>query len=189
MVERHKKSANSVNPYIIELYEYSKKFDYFVLGKPFGLPKLLEYLKLPDDIVNQGFLTPEINEKYNLGFTHIEQSIGLALGIADGLAMANPNKKVLCFISDSTLFKGQTLEAILHIGINKLSNLLLVVDYNKSQSRSDLPVFNFDKIFWNWCVNYIFDYSIKKFDKILLSNKMPNLWVMESFTWLKNDTN
>ncbi len=186
MVERHKKSANSVNPYIIELYEYSKRFDYFVLGKPFGLPKLLEYLKLPEYIINQGFLTPEINEKYNLGFTHIEQSIGLALGIADGLAMANPDKKVLCFISDSVLFKGQTLEAILHIGINKLSNLLLVVDYNKSQSRSDLPDFNFDNIFWNWKVRYISYISPDRFGELFLSNNMPNLWVIESHHWLNN---
>lgn len=186
MVERHKKSANSVNPYIIELYEYSKRFDYFVLGKPFGLPKLLEYLKLPDDIVNQGFLTPEINEKYNLGFTHIEQSIGLALGIADGLAMANPDKEVICFISDSVLFKGQTLEAILHCGINKLGNLLLVVDYNKSQSRSDLPDFNFEAIFWNWKIRYVKEFDIGKFNKFFLANKMPNLWVMESHRWVNN---
>lgn len=181
MVERHKKSANSVNPYIIELYEYSKNFDYFVLGKPFGIPKLLEYLKLPENIVNEGFLTPEINEKYNLGFSHIEQSIGLALGIADGLAMANPDKKVICFISDSTLFKGQTLEAILHIGISKLSNLLLCVDYNKSQSRSKLPDFNFEGIFWNWSMKYISNENLKD---LKLSSKYPNLWIFESHLWI-----
>ena len=65
-------------------------------------------------------------------------SMGHGLPIAVGMALAGSmNEKsyrVFCVISDGELDEGSTLEAIFFAGFHALSNLTLIIDYNKYQS-------------------------------------------------------
>ena len=157
MFEAHIKSAKSVEPYIIEMYDYVKKhYDYFVLGKPFGIGKLLKHLNYNEEIVENGFILPHQNKGH---FIHIEKTLGNSLGVAEGIAISNPDKKVFCFISDSQIFMGPTLEAILSIGSKGLKNLTLAIDYNKLGSKGPLPEINFNGLFWNWHIENLYGKS------------------------------
>lgn len=179
MVSKHIKSSESVNPYIIELYEFAKREHYkFCLGKPFGIPRLLKHLNLPDEIVNQGFLTPEINEEFNLNFAFVEPSLGHSVGVAEGLALSDANSKVLVFISDSQLTMGQTLEAIQDISLKQLNNVLICVDYNKTQSNSKLPKIHLKSIFHGFEIS-----KISRVNEGKLNPYKPNAWIFESFKW------
>lgn len=65
-------------------------------------------------------------------------SLGHALSVATGVALAGRIKgldyKVVCIVSDGELNEGSNWEAIMFLAHHKLSNLTLVVDYNKLQS-------------------------------------------------------
>ena len=59
--------------------------------------------------------------------------MGNALGVAIGIAIANPTQTVWVNLTDATLQMGSTLEAIQYIGHNKLDNILMTVDNNNCQ--------------------------------------------------------
>ena len=175
MTEAHIKSAKSVKPYLTRLYRSAKEIDALtVLGKPFGIPDLLEYLEYPKYIVENGFLL----RNQNRDFDYVELTLGNALGVAEGLAISNPDKMVWCFISDAQLFMGPTLEAILSIGSKKLSNVWLCIDYNKRGSKSELPEFNFEGIFWDWNLKYLYVNDLWYNPEI---GGLPKVWVFNSF--------
>jgi transketolase len=67
-----------------------------------------------------------------------EYTLGNAMGIACGVAIAQPEKLVWCHISDGALQMGNTLEAIQFIGHNNIKNVLVTVDYNGGQVTGDL---------------------------------------------------
>ena len=179
MNQAHEKSAKSVEPYLINLYKTTEEINAIrVLGKPFGIPRLLEYLGYDKEIVKNGFLTLTNNQH----FAHVEQTLGNALGVAQGIAMQNPKQIVWCFISDSQLFMGPTLEAILGIGAMNLKNVWLCVDYNKLGSRGRLPDFNFEGIFWNWNIKYV-EMTDQWFNPEI--GDKPKVWVFNSFRLFK----
>ena len=62
-----------------------------------------------------------------------EETMGNALGVATGIAMAHPETKVWVNLTDATLQMGSTLEAIQYIGHNNLKNIIMTVDYNNCQ--------------------------------------------------------
>ncbi len=95
-------------------------------------------------------------EKLSMGVKHdeidfvnySEETIGNALGVAAGIALASKNKTYVN-LSDACLQMGNTLEAIQFIGKHQL-NIFATIDYNNSQvtgSCSDIipiePVFDF----------------------------------------------
>lgn len=65
-------------------------------------------------------------------------SLGHALSVACGLALGANRKglthKVYCLLSDGELDEGSNWEAILFAPHHRLSNLVLIIDYNKIQS-------------------------------------------------------
>jgi transketolase len=132
----HIPSALSMLDYINILF--SEKYiipfkDKIILGKPFGSQayylvwKECEYLK---DI-----------ENLSIGVKHIEipfvdfseETMGNALGVASGIAIAESDTIVYVNLSDASLQMGSTLEAIAYIGANQLKNIVVTVDYNQMQ--------------------------------------------------------
>lgn len=132
----HVPSALSMLTYIDVLFrdEYIKPFrDRIVLGKPFGSQA---YYVVWRDL---GYL--DNIEKLSLGVKHSEiefvdyseETMGNALGVAAGIALANPSQRVWVNLTDATLQMGSTLEAIQYIGHNNLKNIVMTVDYNNYQ--------------------------------------------------------
>lgn len=132
----HVPSALSMLTYVDTLFtqEYVKPFrDRIVLGKPFGsqayylIWKKLGYLDSIDEL-SMGVKHEEIDF-----VDYGEETMGNALGVAAGIAIANPTQTVWVNLTDATLQMGSTLEAIQYIGHNKLNNILMTVDNNNCQ--------------------------------------------------------
>lgn len=132
----HVPSALSMLTYVDVLFsnEYIKpKRDIIVLGKPFGSQAYyLIWKKL-------GYL--DHIEKLSMGVKHAEidfvnyseETMGNALGVAAGIAIANPDQTVWVNLTDATLQMGSTLEAIQYIGHNNLKNIWMTIDGNNMQ--------------------------------------------------------
>ena len=130
----HIPSALSMYTYIQEIFgRYIKEDDIIIIGKPFGAQAyylVWKELGWIDDIDN---LSVGVKHSEIPFVDYSEETIGNALGVAIGMAIANPKKRVYVNITDATLQMGNTLEAIQFIGQNKLSNIFVSVDYNNSQ--------------------------------------------------------
>ncbi len=65
-------------------------------------------------------------------------SLGHGLPVATGMAIAaryaNSKHRVFCLVSDGDLNEGSSWEAIMFAGQEKLSNLIMIVDYNRIQA-------------------------------------------------------
>lgn len=70
--------------------------------------------------------------------------LGQGISQSIGRAIANPNVKVVCIISDGELQEGQTWEALMFIGNSSLKNLTVIIDRNNIQIsgfvESTMPV-------------------------------------------------
>lgn len=157
----HIPSALSMATYINFLFENKlvEPFkDKIVLGKPFGsqayyiIWKELGYL---NDIEN---LSIGVKHKEIPFVEYSEETMGNALGVAAGISIANPDKKVWVNLTDATLQMGSALEAIQYIGQNKLKNIFLTVDNNNCQVTGNTvdiidinPVIEMAKMY-NWHV-------------------------------------
>lgn len=58
-------------------------------------------------------------------------SIGIAAGMAMGAKMDNKDFRAFTLIGDAELYEGSIWEAIIFAGINKLDNLVVIVDRNR----------------------------------------------------------
>lgn len=132
----HVPSALSMLTYVDVLFRQKIIVPYrdrIVLGKPFGsqayylIWQELGYLETIDTL-SVGVKHDEI-EFVDYG----EETMGNALGVAIGIAIANPEQKVWVNITDATLQMGSTLEAIQYAGHNKINNIILTVDNNNCQ--------------------------------------------------------
>lgn len=132
----HVPSALSMLTYVDTIF--TKKFvvphrDKIVLGKPFGsqayylIWNKLGYLDKIDDL-SVGVKHEEIDF-----VDYGEETMGNALGVATGIAIAQPNKLTWVNITDATLQMGSTLEALMYIGHHKLANIVVTVDFNNMQ--------------------------------------------------------
>lgn len=132
----HIPSALSMLTYIETLF--TEKYivpvrDRIVLGKPFGSQTYYIVWR------SLGYLTKI--EDLSIGVKHAEidfvdygeETMGNALGVATGIAIANPTQTVWVNLTDATLQMGSTLEAIQYIGHNEVNNILLTVDNNNCQ--------------------------------------------------------
>lgn len=132
----HVPSALSMLTYIDTIFTNKLIVPYrdrIVIGKPFGsqayylIWRRLGYI---DDI-----------ESLSVGVKHSEidfvdygeETMGNALGVATGIAIANPDQTVWVNITDATLQMGSTLEAIQYIGHNNIKNIIMTVDNNDCQ--------------------------------------------------------
>jgi transketolase N-terminal domain/subunit len=150
--------------------------DHIVIGKPFGAQAyylIWRELGLLDNI-----------ESLSMGLKHdeipfvdySEETIGNALGVATGIAMAS-DKLVWVNITDATLQMGNTLEAIQFIGQKQLKNIMLTIDYNNSQvvgNTSDIinvyPIINMFKAY-DWHVEYdLNNFGIELRPKVFILN-------------------
>jgi len=165
----HPKSYNSVKPLYNVLLKLIQNSDYRLIGKPYGLydfnPENWDKVVLTDDVD---------------WIDYAEQTLGNSLGIAEGIAIAEPDKKIFVLISDSQLNMGNTLEAIVSIGFLNLKNIILAVDYNDSCSKGVLsevlePNLNIFKPNWNIIYNKTYEYNDLNFDK----NK-PNVIIFDT---------
>lgn len=131
----HIPSALSMLDYVDVLFTngFVTPNDKIVIGKPFGAQAYyLVWRKL-------GYLVDI--EKLGVGIKHdeidfvdySEETMGNALGVATGIAIANPDKRVWVNISDAALQMGNTLEALQFIGHNNIKNVFVTVDYNGAQ--------------------------------------------------------
>jgi len=132
----HVPSALSMLTYVDTLFRcnYVKPYrDKIVLGKPFGSQAYyvvwrdLRYLDNLDNL-SMGVKHNEIDF-----VDYSEETMGNALGVASGIAIANPDQMVWVNLTDATLQMGSTLEAIQYIGHNNLKNIVMTVDYNNYQ--------------------------------------------------------
>jgi len=132
----HVPSALSMLTYIDTLFTNKLVVPYrdrIVLGKPFGSQayylvwKKLGYL---DDIetLSMGVKQSEIDF-----VDYSEETMGNALGVATGIAIANPSQRVWVNLTDATLQMGSTLEAIQYIGHNNIKNIIVAIDNNNCQ--------------------------------------------------------
>ena len=89
-----------------------------------------------------------------------EETMGNALGVATGIALACENQSVWVNITDATLQMGSTLEAIQYIGHHGIKNITVAVDYNRMQVTGDTnEILTVDPII-NMCRNYKWDVHV-----------------------------
>lgn len=140
----HIPSALSQIEFLADIFEYfdhvRKSFGIktnIILGKPFGAQayyaiwKKLGYI-LDSDIKNFSAGVKCSECKF---VTFSEETIGNALGVAIGVALADPQNITYCNLSDASLQMGATQEALLFLfqHSKELRNLVVTIDYNNSQ--------------------------------------------------------
>lgn len=181
----HIPSALSHVGYLMDIFNY---FDFInkvysvetniVLGKPFGAQAYYAVWK------KLGYITDSEIRNFSAGVkcneckfvTFSEETIGNALGVAIGIAMAEPKKITYCNLSDASLQMGATQEALLFLlqHSKELNNLVITIDYNDSQvlgKCSDILNVNpILKMIKNASVNHLINY--KSFDYINDSVKL-----------------
>lgn len=174
----HIPSALSMYKYLQELFNNKlvTPKDHIVIGKPFGAQAYYLVWK------NLGYI--DNIEQLSIGLKHdeidfvdySEETIGNALGVAAGIAMAS-NKLIWVNITDAALQMGCTLEAIQFIGQLQLKNIMLTIDYNNSQvtgNTTDIitvdPVINLFRGY-NWHVQNDFsNFGIENKPKVFIIN-------------------
>lgn len=130
--ESHLGSALSMVDIIEAVYQIKKEKDKFVLSAGHTAAALYAVLE------THGFLKkPDLKKLENHPIrntqNHIDVStgsLGQGLPIAVGMALADREKKVFCCISDGECDEGSTLEALRIGAENKLTNLILILNFN-----------------------------------------------------------
>ena len=180
----HIPSALSMATYVEFLFENKIVIpfkDKIVLGKPFGSQAyyiIWKKMGLLDNI-----------EKLSVGVKHYEidfvdygeETMGNALGVGTGIALANKESKVWVNITDATLQMGSTLEAIQYIGHNNINNILLTVDNNNYQVTGQTSkILNTDPVIdmaksYGWNVKICDGHDKVKMKNIKFYNDKPTL--------------
>jgi transketolase len=66
------------------------------------------------------------------------QGLSMALGRARGKRLKDQDSVVYCLLGDGECQEGQVWEALLYAGAHRVSNLVAIIDHNKSQSDGEL---------------------------------------------------
>lgn len=126
----------------------------YIIGNP-NIPFLFNnFYNIKNDDIN---IYPSVDDSQCL---YMSPSLGNAIGITSGIALAKQYNTIFISIGDSILHAGTELEAALYIGnnYNKMSNIILCINCNNTGCIS---TFNFDlqlyNIFlsFNWYVKII----------------------------------
>ena len=132
----HVPSALSMLTYVDLIFSdgYIKPHrDRIVLGKPFGSQAYYIVWKKLGYLDNIEQLSAGVKHSEIAFVDYGEETMGNALGVAIGIAIANRQQTVWVNISDATLQMGSTLEAIQYIGHRQLNNIWLTIDGNGMQ--------------------------------------------------------
>ena len=115
----------------------------FLLGKPFGAQAYYSLFHkcgwIKDDLSNYGTLDPNwryIIQKEHPLIQYIDESMGNSLGVACGIAQAG--KRVFVNMSDASFQEGTVWEAVLYAGAQRLSNIIMAIDFNNMQALGTL---------------------------------------------------
>ena len=146
----HPKSSKTLESFWKNNFNLIKTFDYIIIGKPFGCNCILESLG--------------IREYPRIG---IEHDLIDSLGIAQGVNIAETDKKVFVLLSDAQLNMGSIIEAFISIP-KTCKNITVFVDLNRTGSKGPLTFFP-DEEFNGWNVFY------RKHDSRFLINEGLNL--------------
>tara|TARA_B100002019_G_C21239663_1_gene584761 strand:- start:213 stop:983 length:771 start_codon:yes stop_codon:yes gene_type:complete len=63
-------------------------------------------------------------------------SLGHSIGVATGLAIKNPEKKIFVIVGDAEFEEGSIWEAIFYISEKKIKNILIIIDRNRMSASS-----------------------------------------------------
>ena len=121
-----------------------KRKNFFILSKGHALACLfltlidkklysLKYLKKGYKNFEFGGQLDIYNSKYvdwNTG------SLGHSIGVATGLAIKNPKKKIFVIVGDAEFEEGSIWEAIFYISEKKIKNILIIIDRNRMSASS-----------------------------------------------------
>ena len=190
--EAHLGGSFSMIEIIISLYEkILKKNDKFVLSKSHASFPLCLLLK--EKGLNPKLTTHlELDSKNGIHCT--TGSLGHGLPIATGMAFArkkqNKPGNIYVLISDGECQEGTTWESILIASTHRLSNLNIIIDYNKIQALSKindvLPLESLSAKFKSFnckCITikngHSFSDLIKAFKKTNKSNK-PRIFIVNT---------
>jgi transketolase len=152
--------------------------DVFILSKGHGVPAWYSAL----------IVSKEIDEKYKLELRKIDsplqghpdtnkcnwvdastgalgQGLSMALGRAKAKQLKKQNNYVYCIIGDGECQEGQIWEAFLYAGYQKITNIIVFLDYNKRQNDGyienilSLEPLSAKLISFNWNVQEIDGHS------------------------------
>ena len=190
--EAHLGGSFSIIETLIVLYNIIlTKNDKFILSKAHASFPLCILLK------QKGFKTKikthlELDEKNGIFCTtgSLGHGFPIATGMAFGRKLGNKKGRIFVMISDGECQEGTTWESLLIASKHKLSNLYLIIDYNKIQALSKLkdalPLNNLKKKVqsFNWnCIDvkdgHSFSQIIKSF-KIKKKNNKPTAIILNT---------
>ena len=184
-------SFSMIEPLLIIYEIFLKKNDKFILSKAHASFPLCLLLK------NKGFnplLKTHLEIDLKNGINCTTGSLGHGLPMATGMAFARKKQKIkgniFVMISDGECQEGTTWESLLIASKHELSNLIIVVDYNKIQALSKikdaLPLDNLRKKFEAFNCNCVevnnghsFQSLFKGFKKANDSKK-PNVIILHT---------
>ena len=138
---------------------FNKQFvtpnDYIVIGKPFGAQAYYLIWRSLGYLDNIESLSVGVKHDEIDFVDYGEETMGNALGVAAGIALAHPEQRVWANITDATLQMGNTLEALQFIGHNNLKNVFVTVDYNNAQVTGNTQ----DILSIDPCINFCQEYN------------------------------
>ncbi len=130
----HIGSALSCIEIVKAAYDRKEATEIFLFGKATGAAALYEVLAsnghFPKDQVAEYLKNYPLPSTEVPGVLHSFGSVGHALPIAVGLAYAQPEKHIICLVSDGDLQEGTAYESALFARQHKISNLEIWVDDN-----------------------------------------------------------
>ena len=143
-----------------------KNRNFFILSKGHALACLfltlmdkklysLKFLKQKFKNLKFGGQLDIYNSKYvdwNTG------SLGHSIGVATGLAIKNPKKKIFVIVGDAEFEEGSIWEAIFYISEKKIKNILIVIDRNRMSASS---IIENKEIFDKKIINHL-DFEVVK---------------------------
>lgn len=95
-------------------------------------------------------------------------SLGHSIGVAIGLAIANPQKKIFTIIGDAEIDEGSVWEGLFFISEKKIRNIHIIIDRNKLSASSFIEKKEIlDKNFLNSLRLKIFRFNGHKVEEIL----------------------
>lgn len=116
---------------------YSKAHCSAILYAVLGLKNFFSIDQLEDFCMDGSIFTAHVNHLVP-GVEYSGGSLGHGLPVACGIALAlkkqGKSNNVYCIVSDGEMEEGSNWEAILFASQQKLSNLTLIIDFNKIQA-------------------------------------------------------
>lgn len=135
----HIGSALSCVDILVDLfYVKGVKSEQFIFSKASGVSAyyaiLADFGYFPREELAEYLKNYPLPSKEVPGIIHSMGSLGHGLSIACGIALADRSKDIYVLLSDGECQEGSTMEAVLFARQHNLTNLYVIVDYNKLQA-------------------------------------------------------